>query len=86
MGQPRTGCSIFLEDWDWCATAGIAPSIVTAPWLLADSARVAPRELSHRKKTNLMPTLGDWLNEVERVQLMLRLAPRLRQRYQDSRP
>jgi hypothetical protein len=28
-------------------------------------------------------TLGDWLNEVERVQLMLRLAPRLRDKHQD---
>ena len=34
---------------------GIAPSIVTAPWLLADSAQVAPRESSHRKRTNSMP-------------------------------
>lgn len=28
-------------------------------------------------------TLADWLNEIERVQLMLRLTPRLRQKYQD---
>jgi thiol-disulfide isomerase/thioredoxin len=34
---------------------GIAPSIVTAPWLLADSAQVAPRESSHRKRTSWMP-------------------------------
>ena len=45
----------FSEDWDWCATAGIAPSIVTAPWLLTDSAQVAPRESSPRKRTNSMP-------------------------------
>jgi hypothetical protein len=35
------------------------------------------------EKDELDATLGDWLIEVERVQLMLRLAPRLRQRYQD---
>ena len=35
------------------------------------------------EKDELDATLGDWLNEVERVQLMLRLTPRLRQKYQD---
>jgi hypothetical protein len=28
-------------------------------------------------------TLADWLDEVERVQLMLRLTPRLREKYKD---
>lgn len=31
----------------------------------------------------LSATLNDWLNEIERVQLMLRLSPRLRQRHGD---
>jgi hypothetical protein len=34
-------------------------------------------------KDEVDATLADWLNEVERVQLMLRLTPRLRQKYQD---
>jgi len=29
-------------------------------------------------------TLGDWLKEFERVQLMLRLSPRLRERHKDQ--
>jgi len=35
------------------------------------------------EKSELDDTLADWLIEVERVQLMLRLTPRLRQKYQD---
>lgn len=31
----------------------------------------------------LRATLGDWLNEVERMQLLLRLSPRLRQKHGD---
>ncbi len=37
----------------------------------------------HRYRAVALRKLGDWLNEVERVQLMLRLTPRLRQKYQD---
>jgi hypothetical protein len=31
----------------------------------------------------LAATLQDWINELERVQLMLRLSPRLRQKHND---
>ncbi|MGD0966561.1 MAG: hypothetical protein ABSA57_22070 [Candidatus Acidiferrales bacterium] len=67
---------IFLsEDNEWCATAGdrtinryramtrrkIDPLCLTGI--------VAP------EREGLDATLGDWVNEVERVQLMLRLTP-----------
>ncbi len=71
------------EDDQWCATAG-------------DRTIHRYRALAHRKlgphcptgivppeKEELEATLADWLNEVERVQLMLRLTPRLREKYQD---
>jgi thiol-disulfide isomerase/thioredoxin len=80
----RVPVVVFLsEDTEWCATAG-------------DRTIHRYRALAHRKLGPLCPTgivapekeeldatLGDWVNEVERVQLMLRLTPRLRQKYQD---
>ena len=83
-GGSRVPVVQFLsEDNEWCATAG-------------DRTIHRYRALAHRKLGALCPTgivapekeeldatLGDWVNEVERVQLMLRLTPRLRQKYQD---
>ncbi len=43
----------------------------------------APLELSRATQGELDATLADWLNEIEWVQWMLRLTPRLRQKYQD---
>jgi hypothetical protein len=45
--------------------------------------RAARLEFCLPKKGEVEATLADWLNEVERVQLMLRLTPRLREKYQD---
>jgi len=83
-GGSRVPVVQFLsEDNEWCATAG-------------DRTINRYRAIAHRKlgpmcptgivapdKEELNATLGDWMNEVERVQLMLRLTPRLRQKYQD---
>jgi thiol-disulfide isomerase/thioredoxin len=83
-GGNRIPVALFLsEDDQWCATAG-------------DRTIHRYRALAHRKlgahcptgivppeKAELEATLADWLNEVERVQLMLRLTPRLREKYQD---
>ena len=44
---------------------------------------LCPTGIVAPEKEELAATLGDWVNEVERVQLMLRLTPRLRQKYQD---
>jgi len=83
-GGNRVPVALFLsEDDQWCATAG-------------DRTIHRYRALAHRRlgahcptgivppeKAELEATLADWLNEVERVQLMLRLTPRLREKYQD---
>jgi hypothetical protein len=74
---------LLSEDSEWCATAG-------------DRTINRYRAIAHRKlgiacptgivapdKDELEATLADWLLEVERVQLMLRLTPRLRGKYQD---
>jgi len=44
---------------------------------------LCPTGIVAPEREELDATLGDWVNEVERVQLMLRLTPRLRQKYQD---
>jgi thiol-disulfide isomerase/thioredoxin len=83
-GGNRVPVVLFLsEDDRWCATAG-------------DRTIHRYRALAHRRlgahcptgivppeKEELEATLADWMNEVERVQLMLRLTPRLREKYQD---
>jgi len=80
----RVPVVIFLsEDNEWCATAGdrtinryrALARAKLGPLFSTDT--VAP------EKDELDATLGDWLNEIERAQLMLRLTPRLRQKYQD---
>jgi len=83
-GGSRVPVVLFLSEDDlWCATAG-------------DRSIHRYRALAHRKlgahcptgivlpeKEELDATLADWLGEVERVQLMLRLTPRLREKHQD---
>ena len=73
----------FSEDWDWCATAGDRTIHRYRALALSRLGPSCPTGIIAPEKDELDATLGDWLNEFERVQLMLRLAPRLRQRYQD---
>ena len=52
---------------------------------------IAKRQLGAACATGIIPpdqdemsaTLSDWLNEIERIQLLLRLSPRLRQKHDD---
>jgi thiol-disulfide isomerase/thioredoxin len=83
-GGNRVPLVIFLsEDNEWCATAG--DRTVHRYRALAHSrlGSFCPTGIVAPEKDELAATLGDWLNEVERVQLMLRLTPRLREKYQD---
>jgi hypothetical protein len=74
---------LMSEDFDFCALAGDRS--------LARYRAKAQRELGAACSTGLFvpaaeelaATLQDWLNEVERVQLMLRLSPRYRKKYGD---
>lgn len=68
----------FSEDDRWCATSGDRS--------LNRYRALALKRLGPNCPTGTLPpevgeveaTLADWLNEVERVQVMLRLTPRLR--------
>jgi thiol-disulfide isomerase/thioredoxin len=80
----RVPVVIFLsEDNEWCATAGDRTIHRYRALARAKLGPMCPTGIVAPDKDELDATLADWLNEVERVQLMLRLTPRLRQKYQD---
>jgi len=80
----RVPVVVFLsEDNEWCATAGDRTINRYRAIALAKLGPLCPTGIVAPDKAEVDATLGDWLNEVERVQLMLRLTPRLRQKYQD---
>jgi thiol-disulfide isomerase/thioredoxin len=80
----RVPVVVFLsEDNEWCATAGDRTINRYRALARARLGPMCPTGIVAPEKDELEATLGDWLNEVERVQLMLRLTPRLRQKYQD---
>jgi thiol-disulfide isomerase/thioredoxin len=83
-GGSRVPVVVFLsEDDEWCATAGDRTINRYRALARARLGPMCPTGIVAPEKDELDATLGDWLNEVERVQLMLRLTPRLRQKYQD---
>jgi hypothetical protein len=71
------------EDDEWCATAGDRTIHRYRALAHARLGPMCPTGIVAPDKDELDATLADWLDEVERVQLMLRLTPRLRQKYQD---
>ena len=80
----RVPVVIFLsEDNEWCATAGDRTINRYRAIAHAKLGPLCPTGIVAPDKEEIEATLGDWLNEVERVHLMLRLTPRLRQKYQD---
>jgi thiol-disulfide isomerase/thioredoxin len=83
-GGSRVPVVLFLsEDDEWCATAGDRTIHRYRALALRRLGPSCPTGIVAPEKDELDATLGDWVNEVERVQLMLRLTPRLRQKYQD---
>jgi thiol-disulfide isomerase/thioredoxin len=83
-GGNRVPVVIFLsEDNEWCATAGDRTINRYRASAIRKLGPLCPTGIVPPDKEELAATLNDWMNEVERVQLMLRLTPRLRQKYQD---
>ena len=74
---------LLSEDNEWCSTAGDRTINRYRALARAKLGPLCPTGIVAPEKDELDATLADWLNEVERVQLMLRLTPRLRQKYQD---
>jgi thiol-disulfide isomerase/thioredoxin len=83
-GGNRVPVVVFLsEDNEWCATAGDRTINRYRASAIRKLGPLCPTGIVPPDKEELAATLNDWSNEVERVQLMLRLTPRLRQKYQD---
>ena len=83
-GGNRVPLILFLsEDAHWCATAGDRTINRYRALAMRRLGPMCPTGIVAPEKEELDATLADWLNEVERVQLMLRLTPRLREKYQD---
>jgi hypothetical protein len=83
-GGSRVPVVLFLSEDDvWCATSGDRTINRYRAIALRKLGPLCPTGIVPPEKAEIDATLGDWLNEVERVQLMLRLTPRLRQKYQD---
>ena len=83
-GGDRVPAVLFLsEDLEWCGTVGDRT--------LSRYRALAQKQLGAACSTGLFgpaddevaDQLQDWVDEFERVQLMLRLSPRLRQRHGD---
>jgi len=83
-GGNRVPVVIFLsEDNEWCATAGDRTINRYRASAIRKLGPLCPTGIVPPDQEELAATLNDWMNEVERVQLMLRLTARLRQKYQD---
>ena len=83
-GGNRVPVVLFLsEDDEWCATAGDRTIHRYRALAARRLGAHCPTGIVPPEKDELEATLGDWLDEVERVQLMLRLTPRLREKHQD---
>ena len=76
--------AIFMaEDFEYCGTYGERP--------LSRYRALARKQLGESCEIAIAPpnadehaaTLQDWLNEFERIQLMLRISPRLRKKHND---
>lgn len=74
---------LLAEDYEWCATAGDRTINRYRALALRKLGIACPVGIVAPDKDEIDATLADWLAEVERVQLMLRLTPRLRQKYND---
>jgi thiol-disulfide isomerase/thioredoxin len=83
-GGDRVPVVLFLaEDFEFCGLYGdrtLNRYRALAACLLGAA---CPTGIAAPERGELAATLSDWFGEVERVQLMLRLSARLRQRYGD---
>lgn len=83
-GGSRVPVVLFLsEDNQWCATAGDRTIHRYRASAFRKLGPLCPTGIVAPEKEEIDATLADWVNDVERVQLMLRLTPRLRQKYSD---
>jgi thiol-disulfide isomerase/thioredoxin len=80
----RVPVALFLaEDFEFCAAFGDRTLARYRALARKQLGAACPIAISPPDKDEMAATLQDWLDEFERVQLMLRLSARLRQRHGD---
>jgi thiol-disulfide isomerase/thioredoxin len=83
-GGDRVPVVLFLaEDFELCAVYGDRTLWRYRLLAAKQLAMACPLPVAAPAADELAATMHDWLNEVERIELMLRLSSRLRQRYND---
>ena len=91
LAEPLAICSglrvptvLFLnEDFDFCAMMGDRSLARYRAMASAKLGASCPLPGAPVPPDEIAATLQDWVNELERVQLMLRLSPKLRERHGD---
>ena len=80
----RVPVVLFLaEDFEFCALAGDRTLRRYRAIARRQLGPACPVAIAPPDPDEMAATVQDWLDEIERVQLMLRLSPRLRQKYGD---
>ena len=74
---------MMAEDFELCAAYGERTISRYRALAIRQLGAACPTGIAAPDKDELSATLSDWLTEIERVQLMLRLSPRLRHRHGD---
>jgi thiol-disulfide isomerase/thioredoxin len=74
---------LMSEDFEFCALAGDRTLNRYRAIAQRQLGAACPTGIIAPDMNELAATLADWLGEIERVQLMLRLSPRLRDRHGD---
>jgi thiol-disulfide isomerase/thioredoxin len=80
----RVPIVLFLsEDFEFCSAYGERTINRYRAFAQRYLGPACPTGIVAPDKDELSATLADWLTEIERIQLMLRLSPRLRQKHAD---
>ncbi|MBC7784815.1 MAG: thioredoxin family protein [Burkholderiales bacterium] len=83
-GGLRVPTVIFMaEDFEFCALAGDRPISRYRKIAIAKLGASCPIGIAPPEKSEMEDTYKDWATEFERVQLMLRLSARLREKHGD---
>jgi thiamine monophosphate kinase len=83
-GGDRVPVALLLaEDYELCAVYGDRTLSRYRALAVKQLGPSCPTGITPPEAGELAATLQDWLNELERVQLMLRLSARLRQKHND---
>lgn len=83
-GGDRVPVALFLsEDFELCAVYGERSLNRYRSLARTQTGAACPIGIAPPDADEVAATVQDWLNEFERVQLMLRLSPRLRRKHND---